>query len=147
MANSDQKHLINFPDDYLNSSFEDSRKHRSPSHRISILQKLRSRTSASKLKKSRKDKLDSSFEENLHSNKNYNNSNVGRLSNQNSGFLSNQSSGYYSNQSKNEFYISNKLGHDHVTNKSSQISGLLSGNREREKLDIQVCLSFTLNKS
>lgn len=47
-------------DDILNNSFEENRKHRSPSHRISILQKLRSsRVSLSKLKKSiKKDKED-----------------------------------------------------------------------------------------
>lgn len=49
-----------FSDDLLNNSFEENRKHRSPSHRLSILQKLRSsRVSLSKLKKSiKKDKDD-----------------------------------------------------------------------------------------
>ncbi|WAR07853.1 MICA3-like protein [Mya arenaria] len=40
-------------EEFLNSSWEESRKHRSPAHKISILQKLRSsRVSLSKLKKS-----------------------------------------------------------------------------------------------
>ncbi|KAL4232988.1 [F-actin]-monooxygenase mical3 [Mactra antiquata] len=63
-------------DDYLSNSFEDSRKHRSPSHRLSILQKLRSsRVSLSKLKKSIKKEKDWTEEDKISSNQNNNNNN------------------------------------------------------------------------
>ena len=61
-----------FSDDFLNSSFEENRKHRSPSHRLSILQKLRSsRVSLSKLKKSIKKDKDDEIEHNFNSNNSY----------------------------------------------------------------------------
>ncbi|XP_053396788.1 F-actin-monooxygenase MICAL3-like isoform X2 [Mercenaria mercenaria] len=61
-------------DDYLNSSFDENRKHRSPSHRMSILQKLRSsRVSLSKLKKSIKKEKDMNEEYNINQNNNNNN--------------------------------------------------------------------------
>ncbi|XP_060606794.1 F-actin-monooxygenase MICAL3-like [Ruditapes philippinarum] len=68
-------------DDFLNSSFDENRKHRSPSHRLSILQKLRSsRVSLSKLKKSIKKEKDLTDEFNQNNNNNnYSRENVTKL--------------------------------------------------------------------
>ena len=111
-------YMCKISDDYLNSSFEDNRKHRSPSHRLSILQKLRTRTSMSKLKKSKKDNIDNSLEDNIHSNKN-----------------------------GHDFH-SNKSSHDYLSNKGGHIGSILARNREREKKEIHVsksvCLCFSV---
>lgn len=103
-------------DDYLNSSFEDNRKHRSPSHRLSILQKLRSRTSLSKLKKSKKD---TSLEDGIYSNRNNNQSNRENINNRNG-----------------EDYIGNKSNRDYRSNKESHVGNILARNKEKEQNEI-----------
>lgn len=73
--------ILYISDDFLNSSFDENRKHRSPSHRLSILHKLRSsRVSLSKLKKSIKKEKDLTEEFNQNNNNNnYSRENVTKL--------------------------------------------------------------------